>query len=136
MLGDKIGQSKGKVTGQRMLPGDDFRFLKMEVSLQETGTLLGLDILEVATFTVFERPGQLYGQGQGYVQAADGSGAIWNGHGVGQMTGEGLAARYRFSVAFQADPSGPFAALNETLVIGEHDVDKDGNTTTELWEWK
>jgi hypothetical protein len=42
----------------------------------------------------------------------------------------------RFSIAYQAGPSGKLARLNQVLVIGEHEVDDDGNTKTGFWEWK
>lgn len=137
MLGDKIGEATGRVTGTRMLPGEDYRYLKMEVSFQESGKLLGVDATDMGTYTIFERvPGQLYGEGQGINMTADGQGAIWNGHGIGQMTGKGMGTSFRFSLAFQAPPTGPLARLNGCLVIGEHEVDDAGNTSTTVWEWK
>ena len=137
MLGEKIGESAGKVTGMRMLPGDDYRYLKMEVTIQETGRLFGMDGSNMGTYTAFERvPGQIYGEGQGIVMTADGESAIWNGHGVGRMTGEGMGMSFRFSVAYQAGSSGNLSRLNSVLVIGEHEVDADGNTKTTSWEWQ
>lgn len=32
MLGEQIGEFSGTVTGMRVLPGDDFRYVKMEQS--------------------------------------------------------------------------------------------------------
>jgi len=137
MLGDKLGETTGKITGYRVLPGDDYRYVKLEVSFQEAGKLLGIDTVNMGTYTVFERvPGQIYGEGQGILQTADGEGAIWKGHGVGKGTGEGMAMSIRFSVAYQAGTSGKLARLNEVLVIGEHEVDENGNTKTTIWEWK
>jgi len=137
MLGDKIGESAGKVTGMRMLPGDDYRYLKMEVSFQETGTIFGIDGTNMGTFTAFERvPGQVYGEGQGIAASTDGETAIWNGHGVGGMTGQGMAMSFRFSVAYQAGQDGKLARLNNVLVVGEQEIDDAGNTKTTYWEWK
>ena len=42
MLGEKLGEEKGKVIGSRVLPGDDYRYVKLEVSFETAGTLLGL----------------------------------------------------------------------------------------------
>ena len=135
MLGDKIGEMTGRVTGTRVLPGDDYRYVKMEISIQQSGQVFGVNATEMGTYTVFERvPGQVYGEGQGILMTGDG-GAIWNGHGISKASG-GMQASFRFSVAFQAGPSGPLSRLNSVLVIGEHDVDGDGNTKTTLWEWK
>jgi len=137
MLGDQIGELSGRVTGTRVLPGDDYRYVKMEVSFQQSGQVCGAQSEDYGTITVFERvPGQLYGEGQGFLGTADGEGAIWNGHGVGKMAGQGMAMSFRFSIAYQAGESGKLARLKDVLVIGEHEVDASGNTKTRLWEWK
>jgi hypothetical protein len=134
MLGEMIGEFHGKTTGNRVLPGDDYRYVKMEISWEESGQLLGIEAMDMGTIEVFERvPGQVYGSGQGMAMAGM-DGAIWNGHGVSQMTGEGMATHTAFSVAFQA--AGALERLNHMLVIGEQDVDAEGNVTTRLYEWK
>ncbi|MEA2638771.1 MAG: hypothetical protein QOF51_165 [Chloroflexota bacterium] len=136
MLGEKIGELTGRTTGMRVLPGDDYRYVKMEVTVQQTGQLAGAPVMDIGTYTIFERvPGQIYAEGQGISQGADG-GAIWNGHGVGKATGSGMAMAMRFSIAYQAGESGAFSRLKGVLVIGEHEVDAEGNTVTTLWEWK
>lgn len=136
MLGEKIGVEQGKVTGQRMLPGGDYRYVKMEISFQTAGKTLGLETTNTGTYTVFERiPGQMYGEGQGILMTKDGQGAIWNGHGIGSMTGKGMAMKFRFSLAFQAG-QGKLGRLNQVLVIGEHEIDEEGNAKTTTWEWK
>lgn len=134
MLGEMIGELRGRSTGNRVLPGDDYRYVKMEISWEQSGQILGVDASETGTIEVFERvPGQIYGSGQGIAQAGM-DGAIWNGHGVGQLTGEGMATRFTFSAAFQA--GGALERLNHVLVIGEQDVDAEGKVVTRLWEWK
>ena len=137
MLGEQLAQFTGKVTGTRMIPGDDYRYLKMEVSYQQGGKLFGADATDTGTYTVFERiPGQLYGEGQGFLGTADGEGAIWNGHGIGHMTGQGMGMAFRFSVAYQAGGTGKLSRLKDCLIIGEHEADAQGNITTKFWEWK
>jgi len=134
MLGDMIGELHGKVTGTRVLPGDDYRYMKIEISWEERGQAFGADVTNMGTIAVFERvPGQLYGTGQG-VSMVGTEGAIWNAQGISQMTGGGVATHSVFSLAFQA--AGGLERLNHVLVIGEQDVDADGNVTTRLWEWK
>jgi len=136
MLGEQIGELTGKVTGTRVLPGEDYRYVKMEVSMQQSGQILGVPAVDIATYTVFERiPGQLYGEGRGITQAGD-EGAIWNGHGIGKMSGQGMAMSFRYSIAFQAGGSGKLARLKDVLVVGEHELDEDGNTRSKIWEWK
>ena len=137
MLGDKIGEFSGRVTGTRVLPGDDYRYVKMEISYQQSGKAFGVDATDVGTYTVFERvPGQLYGEGQGFLGSSGGEGAIWNGHGVGKMAGQGMSMSFRFSIAYQAGGSGKLSRLKDVLVIGEHEADDAGNVKTTLWEWK
>lgn len=133
MLGEMIGEFHGKTTGNRVLPGDDYRYVKMETSWEQSGQIFGVDAFETGTFVVFERvPGQLYGSGQGVMMAGM-DGAIWNGHGIGQMS-EGMASHVSFAGAFQG--GGALERLNHVLVIGEMDTDAEGNTTTRIWEWK
>lgn len=137
MLGDKIGEIRGKVIGQRVLPGEDYRYIRMEITTQQTGQVLGLQGEDIGTYTVYERvPGQMYGEGQGGFYTETGEGGIWKGHGVGRITGAGMAMEIRFSIAFQASPEGKLGRLNNVLVIGEHNVDSEGNVTTTMWEWK
>ncbi len=62
MIGERIAEEHGRVTGRRILPGDDPRYVKMEVSDESEVTLLGMKGMDLTTFTVFERiPGQMYG---------------------------------------------------------------------------
>ena len=138
MLGGQVGETSGRVTGTRVLPGDDYRYVKMEITVQETGTLCGAEGMNIGTYTIFERvPGQIYGQGQGIFESAGGDGAIWNGHAIGRPgSSGGMSTSIRFSIAFQAGQTGPLSRLNSVLVIGEHEVDVEGFTKTTFWEWK
>ena len=135
MLGEQIGEFRGKVTGTRVLPGDDYRYIKVETTIEQQGQLLGQDAGDMGTFTAFERvPGQMYAEGVGMLFAGT-EGAIWNGHGIGRMGDTGNIS-VRFAIALQAGQDGPLARLNECLVIGEYEQDAEGNTHSTLWEWK
>jgi hypothetical protein len=137
MLGEKLGQESGKVTSRRILPGDDYRYVKMEVTFESTATIIGMEGMNIGTYVVFERvPGQIYGEGQGIFMTNDGEGAIWNGHGVGHPTEDGMGIRFAASVAFQAPTTGKLSRLNGILVAVEHETDGAGNARSELWEWK
>jgi hypothetical protein len=136
MLGNKIGEEHGKVTGQRVLPGDEkMSFVKMEMSIETQATIYGIQGVNMGTFTAYERgPGQMYAEGQGIIMTADGDGAIWNGHGVGTMDEQGtmhLAA----SVAVQTT-SEKLAALNNLLVLVEVHQTMAGEINSTLYEWK
>jgi hypothetical protein len=136
MLGEKIGEEHGKVTSRRVLPGDDYRYIKMEVSFETTCTVFGQEGMNMGTYTVFERiPGQMYGEGRGIFMTMDGAGAIWNGHGVGHPTGEGMGIAFAASIAFQTDAD-KLSRLNGVLGVLESTTDMDGNVNSTLYEWK
>jgi hypothetical protein len=137
MLGDKIGEEKGKVTTRRVLKGDDAgSFVKLEVSFESECTILGVQGMNMGTYTVFERgPGQMYAEGQGIFGGPEGSNAIWNGHGVGVDAGDGVIA-IAASVAFQTN-SESLKRLNSVLVVIEHKNNMmDGSASSTLYEWK
>ena len=135
MLGEKIGEEQGKVTGRRVLKAEDPRYLKMEVSFEAQTTVFGIQGMDMGTYTVFERiAGQLYGEGQGIIMTTDGDGIIWNGHGVGRMDANGtmiIAA----SVTYQTDSS-KLSRLNGVLGVFEHQSDMQGNIHSTGYEWK
>lgn len=137
MLGDKVWEGSGRTIGTRVVPGEDYRYVKMEVSFEGSGKALGVDATNMGTFTAFERvPGQMYAEGQGILMTSDGEGAIWNGHGVGHATGDGMGMSFRYSVAWQASPTGKLASFNGALGIGEFESKADGSWTDSNWQWK
>jgi hypothetical protein len=135
MLGEKIGEEHGKVTGRRVLPGDaDVRWVTMEISYETQGTLLGQAGRNASTYTIVERgPGQIYGTGQGIFMTLDGQAAIWNGHGVARVDATG-SIHVAASVAFQTT-SEKLAKLNGVLVLVEHHTDMENNASSDLFEW-
>jgi hypothetical protein len=133
MLGEMIGETRGKRTGRRVL--SVVGGFTVEVAFETTGKLLGIDILEVATYWSESRPdGTLYGEGQGVIIGAEGNNATWKGQGVGKFVGGG-AVSYRGAVYFST-ASPKLARLNDVAAIFEFDVDAEGNTHSKLWEWK
>jgi hypothetical protein len=65
MLGDQIGEVKGKITGQRVL---DVEGPKIEYSFSANGKMKDVDIVHMATFWTIPRGnGILYGEGQGVI---------------------------------------------------------------------
>jgi hypothetical protein len=135
MLGQKLGEEHGRVTGRRVLPGDDYRYVKMEVSFEAEGHFFGKDTMHLGTFTVFERiPGQLFGEGRGIWMAKDGSAStIWSGQGVGTPT-EGGGVKIAAAISFQAGDD-LFAPLARCLVLVEHETRGDGTVHSNLYEW-
>jgi hypothetical protein len=133
MLGEQVGENKGKRTSRRVLSvASGF---SAEVSFESAGKLLGVESNEIGTYTSSSRPdGSLYGEGQGVVLGADGSNATWKGSGVGKFTGGG-GVSYRGAI-YYSSASPKFARLNNIAVVFEFEVDGEGNTHSKLWEWK
>ena len=134
MQGEKIGEESGKVTSQRVLPNPGGG-PKMETSFQASGTLLGAGHTTTGTYSSVARPdGTIYGEGQGIVMGKDGEMATWVGQGVGTIKKDGSVS-YRGAVYYQtAFPK--WLRLNSIAAIFEYEVDAQGNTRAQLWEWK
>ena len=133
MLGELIGESRGKRTGRKVLSVD--HGVKVEVTFETTGKLLGTDANEIGTYWSVSRPdGSLYGEGQAVVIGAGGITATWKGQGVGKF-GEGGAVSYRGAVYYNT-ASPKLTRLNTVAAVFEFEVDPAGNTHSKLWEWK
>lgn len=134
MLGEKIGESSGKVTSRRVLPNPGGG-PKMETSFEASGRLLGVEETETGTYWSALRPdGSLYGEGQGILMGKSGEMATWVGQGVGTIKKDG-GVSYRGAVYYQtASPA--WARLNAVAALFEYEVDAQGNTRAQLWEWK
>ena len=134
MQGEKIGEESGKVTSQRVLPNPG-NSPKMEISFQANLMLLGVEATDTATYRSVIRPdGTLYGEGQGIVMGKEGDLATWIGQGVGTIKKDG-AISYRGAVYYQS-ASARWSRLNSVAAIFEYEVDAQGNTRSQLWEWK
>lgn len=132
MLGEVIGELHGKRTGRRILSTDP---LKVEVSVEDSGKLLGIDANSIVTYWSQTRPdGSLYGEGQGIVITQEGEMATFKGQGVGKL-GPGGAVSYRGAV-YYSTASAKLSRLNSIAAIFEFDVDATGNTHSKFWEWK
>lgn len=134
MLGQKIGEEKGKITGRRILRNDDLT-CSIESSHQGTGQILGTKYSTMATYSsVMRDGGTLFGEGQGLVMTEDGESMTWMGQGVGQPKGKG-GISFRGAIYFHT-ASKKLAALNSVAVLYEYDVDDEGNFTSQLYDWK
>lgn len=135
MLGEKLGEDSGRITGRRVLPSGAHG-PEVEVSFESSGTILGVGVNNLATYKSVVRPnGTLYGEGQGIVMTEDGEAASWTGQGVGRFTGQGDAASWRGALYYQT-ASQKLASLNNVAVVYEYEIDEDGNTQGTFWEWR
>ena len=132
MLGDQLGESKGKRIVRRVLSVDP---LRVEVSFEDAGTMLGVATNGMGTYTSEARAdGSLYGEGQGAMITADGFAITWRGSGAGKIL-PGGAISYRGILYYRTD-SDKLAQLNNACGVFEYDVDASGNTSSKVWEWK
>ena len=133
MLGEQIGEESGKVMVRRVISVDGGP--KMEVTLQATGKLLGVETRSNITYCAGIRPdGSLYGEAQALVIGKGGEQATWKGAGVGKLL-DGGAVNYRGATYYYSD-SPNFRRLNAVAVVFEFSADADGNTKSKVWEWK
>ncbi len=134
MLGEKIGAETGKVTSQRVLPNPGGG-PKMETSFQATGKLLGVSTTSTGTYWSVVRPdGSVYGEGQGIGMGKGGESATWVGQGVGKVKKNGSVS-YRGAVYYQTSAR-KWARLNSVAAVFEYEVDAQGNSSSQIWEWK
>ena len=132
MLGDQLGESKGKRIVRRVLSVDP---VTAEVTFEDSGEMLGIATSGVGTYTSVVRPdGSIHGQGQGLIVTQDGDAITWTGTGIGAF-GAGGAVSYR-GMLYYRTASQKLSRLNNASVAFEFDVDGAGNTASKVWEWK
>ncbi len=132
MLGEMIGELKGKITGNRVLSVECCP--KIESSFQDVGKILDVEVTGTGTFwAIIKEDGGLYGEGQGVIFTNDGEIVTYTAQGIGKIKGKG--AEWRVSVFFDTS-SEKLARLNNIMGISEHEIDDEGNTIEKIWEWK
>lgn len=134
MLGENLGEERGKITSTRVLsvdaPGP-----KIEASFEATGKILGMEIIDRGTYSSVQWPGGvLHGEGQGVIMTKNGEMATWTGHGSGRFTGPGKIS-WRGAIYFQTQ-SESLARLNGMVGVYEYEVDSEGTVYAKTQEWK
>jgi hypothetical protein len=135
MLREKIGEVRGKVTGQRVLPSDGNP--KMETAFEVSGMLYGVELTMMGTYwSTVREDGTLYGEcpQQGIIVTKGGELGTWTAAGVGKFTGEGSAVSFRGAIYFQTVPQS-LARLRTVAALYEWDIDAEGNAQAPFWEW-
>ena len=133
MLGELIGEGKGKRTARRVVAIEPI--FKVEVSFEDASTLSGVPGMNIGTYTSVPKPdGSLHGIGEGVFATIEGETVTWRGIGVGQFQ-EGGAVRYVGCLSFTT-ASTKLAHLNKIAGVFEFNVDGAGNTHSKNWEWK
>ena len=134
MLGELLGEEKGKVTMHRVVRSRG-RGHKVEITFQTTGKLAGTECRDLGTYYSTMRPGGfMFGQGQGLLMTKDGESISWVGQGVGKMKPDG-GVSFRGAVYYET-ASQKLARFNGMAVVYEHETDASDNCSTKFWEWK
>jgi hypothetical protein len=132
MLGEKIGEMKGKRLVRRVVSVDP---PTAEVSFEDAGKLLGVAVTGMGTYTsVVRADGSIHGTGQGLEMTDDGESLTWTGTGSGQF-GPGGSVSYR-GMLFMRTTAKKLARLNNACAAFEYEVDAKGGTVSKMWEWK
>jgi hypothetical protein len=137
MLGELLFESKGKITGQRVLSVEN-RIPKQEISISGTGIFMGsLEVTTTWTYWAIQRPdGTSYSEGKGVIMTKDGNEvATATGRGEGKMTESGRM-RYVSALFYETNSNNKLAFLNHLIGVNEYEVDASGNYEHKLWEWK
>ena len=131
MLGEKVIEERGKVTSTRVLETSPLP--KVETSFEARGTILGIEHSSNGTYWSVMRPsGILYGEGNGVMMTKEGV-ITWSGNGVGKISGGAIS--FRGAIYYQTTVE-RFLRLNGVAGIFEYQVDENGNTQSQVFEWK
>jgi hypothetical protein len=100
-----------------------------------TGSLLGIGHKTTGTYYSIVRPDEtLFGEGQGIVMSNEGDMATWVGQGITTIKKDGSVS-YRGAIYYQTTAT-KWARLNSVAAVFEYEVDVQGNTRAQMWEWK
>ena len=128
MLGELIGEFKGKNTGWRVLPDG-----KIETTAQGTGKLLGMGAFVLSTSVGTMANGIFMGEVNTMINTMDGSVVMMKGIAVGYPSGNGGSTR---AASIHTTQSEKLARLNKVVGMHEYETDMADNWTGKIWEWK
>ncbi len=132
MLGEQIGETKGRRLARRVLSTEP---PTVEVTFEDSGHMLGAPTTGMGSYTsVIGADGSIRGEGQGITMTQDGEVITWTGTGYGKFGPDG-AVSYRGMLFFKT-ASQKLARLNNACGAFEYEVDASGGTISKVWEWK
>jgi hypothetical protein len=135
MLGHKVGEFHGKITGRRVLAPDGNN-AKLETSAEVNGKVLNVRARIITTFcSIVAADGSVYSESplQSLTITEDGDRGLLRAFGAGRA-GVGLKAAFRGALFYQ-DAKGKLAPLNGHAFVFELDQD-DRDVKFHFWEWK
>jgi hypothetical protein len=129
MLGELIGEFKGKNTGWRVLPDG-----KIETTAQGTGKLLGRDVWMVSTTVGTMTNGMFMGEVSSFFTTMTGDTAMAKGNAIAWSDGKsGGTTRV---TTIHTTTAQKLAKLNKVIGLYEIDTDMENNFSGKIWEWK
>jgi hypothetical protein len=131
LIGEIIGEFKGKPTGTRILADG-----KMEVSSTGLGSILGKEasIMSTGVYTLMPN-GVMMLELHGMVMTAEGEIVMIKSNGIGWSTGKGLKSSARGATYFM-NSSPKLASLNKTVAVYELETNEQGEFSHKSWAWK
>ncbi len=131
MLGELIGEFKGKITGVRILSHG-----RTEMSVHGAGKILGLEATYASTGIFNRLPnGVLMENANGLVSTAEHDVANMQIQRIAVSSGKGRAASFR-EATYYVTESEKLARLNKVIGVSEFETDENGDWTLKIWEWK
>ena len=128
MLGELIGEFKGKNIGWRVLPDG-----KIETTAQGTGKILGVDAFLLSTSVGTMANGIFMGEDTSVITTMDGDTVMLKGNAVGWPSGKGGTTR---AASIHTTQSQKLARLNKVVGMHEYETDMTDNFAGKIWEWK
>ena len=128
MLGELIGEFKGKNIGWRVLPDG-----KIETTSQGSGKILGKDAFVLSTSVGSMANGIFMGDVTTVFTTIEGENVTAKGVAVGFPSGKGGATP---AASIHITQSEKLARLNKVVGIHEYETDMQDNWTGKIWEWK
>lgn len=133
MLGELIGETKGKISNQNVVSVEG---PTIETTVSSSGTLKGVQVNEMLTYVASpSSKGILHGIGKGVINTLDGEIATYTGEGIGRFDASGLLT-WRGAIFFHSSSQGKLEFLNNKVGVFEAQVDSQGNFTDKTWEWE
>jgi hypothetical protein len=128
LLGELIGEFKGKNTVYRVLPDG-----KIETSGQGTGKILGIDAFLITTSLGTMSNGVFTGENNTAITTMTGETVMLKGNAVGWPSGNGGSTR---AASIQMSSSEKLMRLNKVVLMHEYETDMTDNWEGKMWEWK
>jgi hypothetical protein len=129
MLGEQIGEFKGKNIGWRVLPDG-----KIETTAEGTGRIFGMDVWLISTSVGTMANGIFIGEVNSMMTTMTGDSVMMKGNAVAWSTGNGGGTTRVATI--NTSQAQKLARLNKVIALHEYDTDRDNNYNGKIWEWK